>query len=129
VAERFTSSFSVSVDYRFDVDDWGLVDGFQIAHMESATVDREDGYTVEANRIGPIRGARAEDTLLGVVPVTSGMDRQDVSVGSIEPRQENDVRACLEVAQTLADLFVENEPRVRRAFVALKGCTLDVGQG
>ena len=55
----------------------------------------------------------------GIAP---GMDGQHVAPGAIEPRQHDHLVTDLQVAQSLAEPGVENQPGLRRAFVALPGC-------
>jgi hypothetical protein len=57
------------------------------------------------------------------------MDDQDIPVGPVEPGEEQELLACLDVAKGIADISLELEPGVRRPLVTLPRCLVEIGQG
>ncbi len=74
-------------------------------------------------------GTRGEDSLPGPRRVAARMDLKDVSLSAIEPREYDDLVACAETPQALEHRVVEDEPRIRRPFVALPRSQLRIDQG
>src|SRR4029450_721635 len=79
--------------YRLHVDDRGAVDRLQVPHLEPEPLDREDLDPMQADRVRPVRGARREDAGGRSRGVAARMDDQHVSVGAIEPGQDQQLVA------------------------------------
>ena len=91
-------------------------------------VDGEDPDAVQADRVGPVGRAGAEDALLRPGQVAARMHPQDVTPSAIQPREDQDVVADANAVEGLEHGRLEDEPGVGRALVALVWRRRDVGQ-
>src|SRR5690606_25407781 len=116
------SSFQEPIQHRLDVDDGRSVERLQVADPEpQRAFALHDPDAVEAHRVRPVLRARAEDAAQGGAQVVAGVDAQRLAVPAVEPRQDQDLLAHLQVRQPRLDPGVEDEPRLRRPLVALPG--------
>src|SRR5205807_2312835 len=115
------STLDAAVEHRLHVDDRRPVERLQVADAHSRALNGENPHPVQSDRVGAVRRTGGEHTLQWVSRLAPRMDGQHVAPGAIEPRQHNHLVTDLQVAQSLAEPGVENQPGLRRAFVALPG--------
>ena len=113
------SAFQRHVEHRLHVDDRRSVDRLEVAHVDAQPVDGEDRDAMQPDGIGTIRRARAEDTGLGIARVVARDRAKRGTIRAIEPCEQDDLVARVQVGETLRNGFVEDEPGVGRALVAL----------
>src|SRR6266550_6778472 len=115
------STLDAAVEHWLHVDDRRPVERLQVPYTHPRALNRENPHPVQSDRVGAVRRTGVEHTLQWVGRIAPGMDDQHVGPGAIEPRQHNQLVTDLQVAQPLAEPGVENQPGLRRAFVALPG--------
>ena len=76
---------------RLYVGDRRPVDRLKTAHLQTQSVHAEHAYAVQANRVGPARRSRTEDTLLGSALVISRMHGQRAAIGLVQPGEDDDL--------------------------------------
>ncbi|GAA3115692.1 hypothetical protein JOF29_003891 [Kribbella aluminosa] len=113
------SAFGDFTEDRFHIDDRGAVEGLQVVYLEAEVVDGQDGDAVEAERIGAVRRARAEDTGRRSARVAARMHLLHTPIRSIEPGDENELVAGSNIREGLPNRRVEHDPGVRRTFIPL----------
>jgi hypothetical protein len=114
-----SSAFGDSAENRFHVDDRCAVEGLQVVHVEAESVDGQDGDSMEAEGVGAVRGASAEDACCRAGRVASWMDCLYGAVGSVEPGDQDEFVAGRDVGEGIPDGPVEDHPRIRRPFISL----------
>ena len=57
------------------------------------------------------------------------MDDEDVSVGAVQPGEQQELIPGLDASESVEHLRLEAEPGIRRAFVPLSGRGVQVGEG
>lgn len=86
----------------FDVDDRRAVDGFERPYSDAALgIDLEHGYSVQADGVGPVRGAGGEDSCQRVGRIIAWIGHQDVAVGTVEPCEDDDRGTACDSLQRL----------------------------
>ena len=103
--------------------------GLEVPHADSRALDRDDLDSVESDRVRPVGRAGAEDTLLSVQRIPARVHPQHVAPCPIEPGQDDDVGAALEVTDPLAHHLLEYEPGIGRSLVALLRSQVAIHQG
>ena len=116
------------IEERFDVEDRGTVEGFEVADLDAWAVDCDDLDSVETDGIRTVGGSGTEDSFLGAGFVSARVDTEDVAVGAIKPGEEEDSFAYLERRERVEDGRVEVQPSGRGAFVGLAGGGRRVGE-
>lgn len=84
-----------------DVEDRGLVDGFEGGDVNGEAVDAGDGGAVEADGVGAVGGAGGEDSGDGVGGIGAGVDAEGFALGLVEPGEDPDVLIGVEAFEGL----------------------------
>jgi hypothetical protein len=114
--------------HRLHIGDRIAVDGLKSMHEHPQP--RHLGYSdaVQADGVGPIRGAGAEDSPQRAVRVIARPGDQFVALCPVQPGQHEDLGAGPEITDPFADGGLEHDPGRRRALVALARRLRPVGQ-
>src|SRR5919106_6779403 len=118
----------IAAEHRLQVDDRRAVQRFEVAHPDSAALDGSDLHPVQPDRIGSVLRAGAEYALLRPRGIAARVYPQDVAACTIEPGEDDDLIPYLDAVEGLEHRRLEDEPRARRALVALLGGGRRIGQ-
>src|SRR5262249_50513879 len=120
LAGRWHQLAVARVEHRLYVDDRRAVDGLQVAYADPVPIDRDDAHAVQTDRVRPVGRASGEHALQWIVGISARVNGQHLAAGAVQPRQHDHLAAGLKVAQPLAHLGVERQPRFRSAPTALE---------
>ena len=116
------SSFRRSVDDRLDVEDRGSIESFQGLHPDAAgRLNFQHFHAVQADGIGAVRRARGKNASQGSVPVSPGMDLQDVAASFVKPGQDEYGLPRGKPVETLREGRIDFQPCLGRSFGTLPG--------
>lgn len=87
--------------------------------MHPRALHCEHLHFMQTDRVGPIGRPGAEHAPLWARGVVTGMDEEEISAGTIQPGQHDDVVTGLEVTKPLRHRRLELEPGRRCSFVTL----------
>lgn len=113
------STLEPSIEHWLQVEDRCSVDRLQISDTDSSALYDENLHTMETDWIWPIRRACAEHTRQRVGRIVPGMHDQHVAPRTVQPCEHQDLGAHFEVAQSLAEALVEDQPGLWSTFVSL----------
>ena len=74
---------------------------------------------MEPERVRPMLRSRREHAANGSIQVSAGMHLPNASIREVQPGDHDDVVARPKPVECLPDVWVEDQPAVRRALVAL----------
>ena len=98
--------------HRLDIHDRRSVDRFYWADFQFAVADFANGYAMQAQRIGPVGRAGGEHAGQRAIFVAAWMDLQNIAMGFVEPRDEDDFVAGSDAKQRVRESRIDFKPRV-----------------
>jgi hypothetical protein len=106
-----------SLQHGLDVDNRRAVDGLDRSDAQPGSVDRAYDDGMKAQRVGPVRRSRREDSGQRIPQFAPWVDLQDIAARPMEPRDHDDFVADNKAAQCLRRPPSHLEPGIGRALV------------